>query len=276
MQWIPVPPQCSFASVDLGFSEGVSRTEGDRVKVAAAMALAHLNTALRKDKQALFGSWGQVLPNEFEDGLRSHVPTSQTGEDWLKLFKRRKEVADVSAAVDPAASYRMRAIAEHVCRESGRARRLIGNLNEYSRSLRETFLSEGGRCLSSSHRSLQEKCGIFHPIADEFLKKLQDAGRQQGLFGGRLVLGGAASVIAVLVHQSARQALRDLVESFCAGQESCGPGRVIIGSQDGGVLRGWWEGVLEPGTPEDHVDLPEVPDVAVEPAAVVVEVDDED
>ncbi len=251
MQWIPVPPQCSFAAVDLGYEDGVGNEARDKVRTSTDMALAHLNTALRKEKQQVFGSWGQMLPTEFEDGLRNHVPASQNAGDWLKLFKRRKEYAELSQRVDPELSYRMRANSEHLVRESGRVRRLVSNINEYSRTLRETFLGEGGRCLHSSHRSLQEKCGISHAVSDQFVKAFQKGGRQEGLFGARLTLGGASSVLVALVHQSARQQLRDLVEDFTAGHKDCKNGQVIIGSQDGGVLRGWWEGVLEPVESEE-------------------------
>jgi len=246
MQWIPVPPQCSFAAVDLGYQDGVGTEAREKVRLTTDMSLAHLNSALRKEKQQLFGSWGQVLPTEFEEGLRNHVPASQNGADWLKLFKRRKEFAGPAEQVDPSMRYRMRANSEHLCRESGRVRRLVSNINEYSRTLRETFLGEGGRCLLSSHRSLQEKCGISHPVADEFMKQFQKGGRQEGLFGARLTLAGACNVLVALVHQSARQQLRDLVEDFTSAHKQCKKGQVIIGSQDGGVLRGWWEGVLEP------------------------------
>jgi galactokinase len=251
MQWIPVPPQCSFAAVDLGYQHEVGPVPRDQVRVSTEMALAHLNAALKKEKQQLFGSWGQMPPNEFEEGLRGHVPASQSGADWLKIFKRRKEHADLAALVDPDSSYRMRANSEHLVRESNRVRRLVSNINEYSRTLRETFLGEGGRCLQSSHRSLQEKCGISHSVADSFVQAFQEAGRQEGLFGTRLTLGGTCNVLVALVHQSARQQLRDLVDDFVASNEHCEGGQVIIGSQDGGVLRGWWEGVLQP------VDSPE-------------------
>ena len=78
------------------------------------------------------------------------------------------------------------------------------------------------------------------------MKQFQKGGRQEGLFGARLTLAGACNVLVALVHQSARQQLRDLVEDFTSAHKQCKKGQVIIGSQDGGVLRGWWEGVLEP------------------------------
>ncbi|RMH03696.1 MAG: hypothetical protein D6702_05250 [Planctomycetota bacterium] len=246
MQWIPIPRQCSFAAVDLSYRDGIDPAPRELVRLAGEMGLAHLNAARRQEKQDAFGSWGQVTPGEFEGGLRSHVPASQSGADWLKQFRRRKEFAELAARVDPERSYRMRASCEHLCRESGRVRRLVAHINDYARSLRETFLGEAGRTLLSSHRSLKEKCGISHPVADEFVKAHQEAGRQEGLFGARLTLGGASSVFVSLVHQSARQQLRDLVADFTAAREECGPGQVIIGTQDGGGLRGWWEGVLEP------------------------------
>jgi len=249
MQWIPIPPQCSISVLDLGFREFPSEEVRRKPRIAAEMALAYLNQAMRKEGKAGYGSWGQITPGEFEGGLRSLVPASQSGAEWLKLFSRRKDLVELAREVDPAATYRLRASAEHQCRESGRARRMVANLNDYTRTLRETFLAEAGRCLSSSHRSFREKCKIELPIADEFLAEFNAGGRRSGMFGARLTQEGGSSVLAALVHQSSRQPVRELVEAFCAKHPECGPGQVIHGSQEGGVLRGWWEGVLEP-TPE--------------------------
>ncbi|MDP6850173.1 MAG: hypothetical protein QGH51_04380 [Planctomycetota bacterium] len=246
MQWIPVPPQCSFAAVDLGFEETISPEVRQRHQTGAAMAMSHLNAEMQAQKSPEYGGWGQVAPPAFEGGLRGHVPASEKGESWLKKFRRKSDAKELSTLVDPSFTYRLRANAEHECRESGRSRRLVANLNDFSRTMRETYLAEAGRCLGSSQRSFKEKCGLDLSPMSEFFKLFNESGRKGGMFGMRMTLAGGCSVFAALVHQSARQDLRLMVEEFTEKHPDCKDGTVIIGSDDGGVLRSWWEGVLEP------------------------------
>ncbi len=252
MQWIPVPQQCSFAAVDLGFEETIPEEVRMRHQIGASMAMSHLNAEMQAQKSQEYGGWGQVAPTAFEGGLRAHVPASEKGETWLKKFKRKADTKELSPMVDSSFTYRLRANAEHECRESGRSRRLVANLNDYSRTMRETYLAEAGRCLGSSQRSFKEKCGLDLSPVSEFFKIFNESGRKGGMFGMRMALAGGCSVFAALVHQSARQDLRQMVDDFTEKHPDCGKGTVIIGSDDGGVLRSWWEGVLEPAQSVDE------------------------
>ncbi len=250
MHWIPIPPQCSAAAVDLGYPDRTAPTTREIPRIAAKMALAHLNKALSAQDEPEVGSWGQVAPSDFENGLKDHVPASEKAVDWLQQFRRKADNKETASLVNPDASYRLRASAEHECRESGRVRRMVSNLNDYTRSTRETFLAEAGRCMGSSQRSLKEKCGLKLEPVDDFVKVFNASGRSGGMFGARMAQLGGCSVLGALVHQSARQELRTMVEEFHAKQEDWRPPKVIFGSSDGGVLRGWWEGVLEPKADE--------------------------
>ncbi|MCH2111551.1 MAG: hypothetical protein MK213_01730 [Planctomycetes bacterium] len=260
MQWVPIPAQCSFAAADLCYEDYIPREDRDHSALVSRMALFHLNKALKAAGEQELGSWGQVAPSDFEDGLRDHVPASQKGADWLKEFRRNADAKEILDRIEPTQTFRLRAAAEHECRESARARSLVQNLNDYSRSTREAYLAEAGRCLLSSHRSLSEKCKLEHPVANDFITVIKDAGRKEGMFGARVTREGGSSVMSALVHQSARQDFREMVETFTDKHKECDGSSVIIGTEDGGVLRGWWEGVLEPkeeipegesGTPTD-------------------------
>lgn len=242
MQWVPVPEHVVLATIDAGVDYAVEPGLRMRAAVGASMALEHLNAALRKAKQNQRGGWGQVTPAEFEGGLRDHVPAKETGAEWLKRFKR---VADDALCdlVDPEDAYRLRAIAEHHVRESGRSRRFVQQLQDYARTKREDFLVEAGRALNSSHRSLREKCGIQNEAVDKLLGAINKAGRKAGLFGGRLAEAGEGSAVVVLAHVSAMERLRELVRAHA---ERVGAGGTVLTEiGQGGVLSGWWEGVLE-------------------------------
>lgn len=256
MQWIPIPQQCSLAAVDLGYGDLNTPSERAQPAIAAQMALAHLNDAMKAAGNQEYGSWGQISSADFEGGMRDHAPPSQKGRDWIKAFGRRADFKALVPLVDPAKAYRLRASAEHECRESDRARQLVSNLNEYGRTMREAYLAESGRCLNGGQRSLMEKCKITHPVADDFVKRFKDAGRKSGMFGARITLNGGSSVLAAAVHQSARGDLRDLTVEFCSGRDDCGDGLVVVGSDDGGVLLSWWEGVVHPRD-EAEADSPE-------------------
>lgn len=244
MQWIPLPGQSSIAGAHLGVETPTTFEGRIAIPTGAAMGLAHLNEALIKEKEEPVPSWGKVTPSEFEDGLRSHVPTEQKGRDWLAKFGSRAEYEILAADVEGDRSYRLRALSEHQVRECARVRRFVNNLSEYGRTLREGFLVEAGRCLRSSHRSLLEKCSVKTENVNRFLKALDGAGREEGLFGGRVSEAGSCGVVTVLTHQAAFPMLRKLVEGHQLPED--GTGLVLTNTEDGGVLSGWWEGVLEP------------------------------
>ena len=253
LHWIPIPPQCSAAVVDLGYPDRIPMETREIPRIAAKMGLAHLNKVFSENDEPEVGSWGQVAPTDFENGVKDHVPASEKAADWLQKFRRKADCKETAALVNPDSSYRLRASAEHECRESGRVRRMVSNLNDYTRSTRETFLAEAGRCMGSSQRSLKEKCGLKLEPVDDFVKEFNASGRSGGMFGARMAQLGGCSVLGVLVHQSARQDLRTMVEEYNAKQKDWAAPRVIFGSQDGGVLRGWWEGVLEPKSDEKEI-----------------------
>ena len=265
MQWVPIPQQCCLAAVDLGVKERVDEDIRNAATIGPPMAMAYLNQALRKEKKPEFGSWGQVPPTDFEGGMRDYVPASVSGSDWLKIFRRLKDTQELAKKVDSERSYRLRAAAEHQCRESSRARRFVSNLTEYGRTLREGFLVEAGRCINSSHRSLQEKCKIILPPVNEFLDLLRSAGRKEGMFGARLTEAGGSSVAAALIHSNSRQPIRDMVEDFCKQRKL--RGNVITENEDGGGLLGWWEGVLEPSEDTEMEAAAEAKSGAPEKAA---------
>lgn len=252
MQWVPVPEHVVFATIDAGVGVAVDPALRDRATTGAAMGLEHLNAALRKAKQNQRGGWGQVTPAEFEGGLRGHVPAKETGADWLKKYKRIAEPA-LSEQVTSDDAYRLRAIAEHHVRESGRARRMVQQLQDYARTKREDFLAEAGRALNSSHRSLREKCGIQNEVVDELLAAVNKAGRKAGLFGGRMSESGSGSAVLVLAHVSAMDRLREIVREHTkrVGQG----GTVLAEIGQGGVLSGWWEGVIDVAEEDAPADV---------------------
>ena len=103
--------------------------------------------------------------------------------------------------------------------------------------------------LGSSHRSLRDKCGIQDDAIDEVLGKIQSAGRDAGLFGGRLAGAGAGAVIVVLAHQAGEERLREIMDEFAAGpfaERIVDPPSLHIETDRGAAMTGWWEGVLQP------------------------------
>lgn len=242
MQWVPLPPQCLLAAVELGAGGAVPEAELRAAQVGASMALAHLNAALKRDHKAPVPGLGKVNPAEFEEAWKGLIPVEEPGGEWLKVFRRAHE--ELAAAVDKDRVYRLRALAEHQVQESERVRRFVSNVAEYARTMREGFLGEAGRCLSRSASSLELSCGFQLGGVAPFLAAVRDAGREVGIFGARASDCGRFGVVAVLLHQSARQPLRELAE-----QHACPPGRVptiVSDTEDGCVLSGWWEGILEP------------------------------
>lgn len=242
MQWIPLPSQCVLAAVDVAVSGNGGAADRRAAEVGAGMALTHLNAALKKEKKIPVPGWGKVNPAEFDESWRGLIPTEESGAEWLKHYKRGHE--ELAGGVEKERSYRLRALAEHQVHECERVRRFVSNLSEFSRSLREGFLSEAGRTLQRSTQSLQEKCALGFPELANFLAAVAVAGREEGLFGARPSECGRNGIVAVLLHQSARQPLRELAEQH-RGPGKTTPG-VITDTEDGGSLYGWWDGILEP------------------------------
>lgn len=241
MNWVPLPDHVVLAVADLGLGSLVPAKALDAVVVGAQMALERLNAALVKAKSNPRGGWGQVTPSEFEGGARNHVPIKETGAEW------RADFAELDrpwiARVDAAASYRLRALAEHHVREAGRARRFLDMLQEYARTRRDEHLIEAGRAMNGSQRSLGEKCGISHDAVQSFLDLLNEGGRKAGFFGARMSEAGGGSLVCVLAQASATEKLREILRDF-GKQHKCKP-TLLHGAGQGGVLGAWWEGVLE-------------------------------
>ena len=241
MQWLPLPEHVVVASIDAGGGPA-SPNMARHATTGAGMGLQHLNKVLKKNKLSQRGGWGQVTPAEFEGGLRNHVPTKESGKDWLAKFKKPSDET-LLETIDPDQNYRDRALSEHHVRESGRAKRLLQQLQDYSRTKREDFLAEAGRVLNSSHRSFMEKCSFKDELVTGLRAELTSAGRKAGLFGSRMAEGGAGSVIVVLGHSTAMPRLREIADSHLA-TTGVG-GQVFHEVGHGGVLDGWWEGVLD-------------------------------
>jgi galactokinase len=241
MQWLPLPEHVVVASIDAG--GGPAAPDMARhASIGARMGLEHLNKVLKKNKLSRRGGWGQVTPAEFEGGLRSHVPTKESGKDWLSKYKNPHDEG-LEELVPSDENFRERALSEHHVRESGRARRLLQHLQDYSRTKREDFLAESGRVLNSAHRSLVEKCSFKNDNVTALRAELTSAGRKAGLFGSRLADGGAGSAIMVIGHATAMPRLREIAD---AHRKSSGlGGQVFHEVGQGGVLDGWWEGVLD-------------------------------
>jgi len=241
MTWLPLPEHVVVAAVDAG-GEAPAPEMGLHAMTGARMGLEHLNVALRKAKQSQRGGWGQVTPAEFEGGLRSHVPTKEGGKDFLNKFKQTSDEG-LREMVNPEENYRDRALSEHHVRESGRARRLLQHLQDYGRTKREDFLAESGRVLNSSHRSYLEKCSLKNDHIHSLRTELTTAGRMAGLFGTRMAEHGHGTFMVVLGHATAMPRLREIAATH---RKKTGLGGTVFNETgQGGVLDGWWEGVLD-------------------------------
>jgi L-arabinokinase len=245
MQWVPLPDHTLIAALDTG--AGICQPGMiENATVGAWMGLEHLNQALRNVELSPRGGWGQVTPAEFEGGLRDHVPTREKGKDWLEKFSESAKDSyyeGLADAVDPDGNYRDRAICEHHVRESGRAKRFLSFLEDYGRTKKEEALIDAGRTLTSSHRSYMEKCGLKNEVIDDMRKSFSSAGRKSGLFGARLSGGGQSGMMITIGHSTAMPALKKIAD---AHQKEYGQGGNIYHEVgQGGVLDGWWEGVLD-------------------------------
>jgi len=242
MQWALLPEHVVVGVLDSGSPDPVAPELSQHAIAGSRMGLEHLNRALKKAKLNLRGGWGQVTPAEFEGGLRAHVPTKESGSEWLSKFKKPLD-EKLPEIVDPESSYRERALSEHHVREAGRARRFIQQLQDFARTKSEDFLAEAGRSLNSSHRSLEEKCGLKSPLILTLRKELTTAGRKAGLFGSRLSESGQGAAIVVIGHATAMPRLRELGTAHAKSTKA--GGQVLTEASQGGVLDGWWEGILD-------------------------------
>ncbi len=242
MHWVPVPEKTFLAAADLGLGPIADPEMLQGAAVGADMGLAHVNKSLKKEKKPMLGGWAQVTPKEFEGGLRTHVPARENGKDWLKAFARSEE--EVAELVDPERAYRERASAEHSLREAGRVQRFVENLTEYARTKREDHLTDAGKALGSSQRSLRDKCGIKSAPVDELFAEIGNEGTAAGFFGCRLADSGRHSVVVILAHAHSEERLREILDEF--GKRHNSKTGVYLNSGRGAAVIGWWEGVLQP------------------------------
>jgi galactokinase len=242
MQWIPLGENALLAAVDLGFGEIADYDTRIASATGPAMGMAYLNAGLKKEKKEGYGGWAQITPGEFEGGLRNYVPTKELGAEWLKRFA--KQYPDVAEHVSPDRSYRLRALAEHAVRESGRSHRFLEQINEFARTRRDDHLMEAGKVLFSSHRSLKEKCSIRDDRIEDFVARILNTGKDTNLYGARLTGTGRDSVVVVIGHTDGEEELRDIFHKFCDDHET--RGTILLETSRGAAVSGWWEGVIQP------------------------------
>lgn len=199
LEALPLPPPFAVWGIDSGLRHAVSGDAYRRVRCAAFMGKALLDTdvayltELPRDRVAV-----------------DLLPESLLGVDFLRL---RSGIDDPVSTVEPAAGYPVRAATLFPIEEHARALELVSLIQGPPTDEAAERL---GGLLYESHAGYS-RCGLGVARTDQIVDAVREAGRDKGLFGARVSGGGSGGTVVVLGRSDSEPYVRAIAETLGAG-----------------------------------------------------------
>jgi galactokinase len=196
---LPLPPPLAVWGIDSGMRHAISGASYRRVRCAAFMGKALLDTA-----------HDYLTELDALEARAQTLPTRLLGVDFLRL---RSGIDDPISTVEPAVDYPVRAGTLFPIEEHARALELVSLLE---RPLTDGAVERFGELLYESHAGYS-RCGLGVPRTDEIVDAVRAAGPGRGLFGARVSGGGSGGTVVVVGHRDAEPRVRAIAEELGAG-----------------------------------------------------------
>lgn len=217
---VPVPQDLEVWGLDSGERHFVSGSDYGAVRTGAFMGLR----MLRADAGLPTGYLANVSTEDFERGLRRHLPEETTGEAFLARYGHTEDHVTV---VQPDRRYRVLAPTAHPVYERARAeefRQLLGDSPDEAACVRL------GELMYGSHASYGQ-CGLGSPGTDRLVDLVRREGPASGLYGARITGGGSGGTVAVIGRREAAAAVARVAEAYA--RDTGHPPHVFAGSSPG-------------------------------------------
>jgi L-arabinokinase len=173
----------------------------------AGLEVEEINQGLLKMNDPRWGGYlANVSPEEYERNFESVVPTSITGEEFLKRYGG---TTDVVSKIDPTFLYQVKAPTEHAIYESSRVRRFVEILD---REMKEEDMESLGELMFASHDSYSA-CGLTEPRTDRIVELVREH-RSLCLFGSRITGGGSGGTVVVLAKRNSEPAISKILDKI--------------------------------------------------------------
>jgi hypothetical protein len=198
----------------------------DGAVTRAATAMAFRTAAAQEVDGRWRGYLGNVGSAHFESRLRSLLPESFGGDEFLAQYGQPPGVT-----ISPSRRYPLRAAAALAVEEHLRARTAAALLRGAAgKEQHHDELTIVGELLARSHWG-QRAAGIEDPHADRLAALVADAGPARGLFGSRAPAPASGATLVVLGRQDAEPALRMITTAYAA---ECGLPVTLFGDSSSG------------------------------------------
>ncbi len=201
----------------LGLSSRVEHRVGGAAYAAARVsAFMGLKVILREKElrgQTIAERDGYLCnlpPQEYLSDYRRLLPEQMTGRQFLDAYGA---TTDPVTTVDPGATYRVRAGADHPVFENQRVVRFIECMGRARRGDR-TALVEAGGLMYASHWSYSWNAGLGCEETDLLVRLVRQRGAESGLYGAKVTGGGSGGTVAVLAEADAEEAVHGVAAEY--------------------------------------------------------------
>ena len=199
LEALHLPPPLAVWGIDSGLRHAVSGAAYRRVRCAAFMGKALLDTD------------APYLTELHREQVRvDALPERLLGIDFLRL---RSGIDDPVSTVEPASTYPVRAATLFPIDEHARALEFASLVEERPSG---EALERLGELLYESHAGYS-RCGLCVARTDQIVDAVRKAGRDKGLFGARVSGGGSGGTVVVLGRRDAEPIVRSIAENLGAG-----------------------------------------------------------
>lgn len=205
--FVELPDGVSIWGVDSGERHRVAGSAYTRVRTAAFMGRAMMETASWGPVPGLDGYLANLEPSAFRTSHESRLPESMEGAVFLREYGSTAD--DVTSVVE-SETYPVRGATAFPVLENDRAGRMADLL---SGPTTEKSLAMAGALMYLSH-SGYVKCGLGSPGTNLLVELIKDVGYKRGLFGARITGGGSGGTVAVLGRSDALAKLTSLTERY--------------------------------------------------------------
>lgn len=210
---LPLCPGTMIVGIDSGV-RGEKRVQRLlEARVAAEMG-ARIVERLGRDEpaagQRTRGFLANLSPSEYVERIRDRLPTKVRGREFLASYGA---LDDASAAIDPAATYKVRSRTEHHIYENDRVHRFAERLRRATRTGERDALIEAGELMYASHWSYSQRCGMGSIETDVLVNALREQGVAKGIYGAKVTSRGCGGTVAVLAADS--PLAREAIEAAC-------------------------------------------------------------
>jgi L-arabinokinase len=208
-----VPKGLMLAGIDSGVTHPAAEPSYLKARVAGFMAHAIIVRAYKDlgvKGDPTKGYLANVPSEIYRRYFRMVLPSRITGRDFSKQFD---EISDRMTKVDHAATYDVRAAADHHIGENSRARQFVDALEQASVGSHEALL-RAGRLLDASHVSNVCRIGLGTAETHTLVKLIHKMGPANGFYGTKIT--GTGGTVAILCDDSmaCRQKLSVITQEY--------------------------------------------------------------